>query len=343
MIWSKQSVLLAVSLAAMVPPMAPRSTPNTRPAAGDSHQAAVGTALTASDALARAQAACEIGHGGPASATQVSQLVRLLADDTRVETPDCGHRGWGNTFGAEPVVCLSSPAQEAARALGRIGRMAVTPLLTALADPASTVRRHAAVALGLLDDHLAAAPAVPRLVATLTDADWQVRRDVVWALGETGGQAVLAPVSRTLADAHPRVRATAAHALGEIDDVRAVDALIGALKDEDPEVRAMVAWALGEISSADAVDGLARALRDEHVRVREMASWALGEIESPRAVDALVGALKDPSWEVRAKAAWALGEIGDSRASDPLAASMKDTHAQVRKMAAWALAEALGK
>ena len=142
--------------------------------------------MTATDALARARAACEIGHTGTANATQISQLVGLLADETRIETPDCGHNGWGNSFGAEPVVCLSSPAQEAARALGRFGRLSVTPLLAALADPTATVRRYAAVALGLLDDG-AAAPAVPRLVATLSDADWQVRRNAVWALGETGG------------------------------------------------------------------------------------------------------------------------------------------------------------
>lgn len=77
----------------------------------------------------------------------------------------------------------------------------MAPLVAALADPASTVRRHAAVALGLFDDHVAAAPAVPRLVATLADVDWQVRRNAVWALGESGDRTVVAPVSRTLADA----------------------------------------------------------------------------------------------------------------------------------------------
>ena len=94
MIWSKQSVLLAFSLAAMMPAAKPGSTPHPRPVA-DLQQAAAGTTLTATDALARAQAACEIGNGGTANATQVSQLVRLLSDDTRVETSECSHRGWG--------------------------------------------------------------------------------------------------------------------------------------------------------------------------------------------------------------------------------------------------------
>ncbi len=311
MIWSKHSLLIAISLAAMVPSIAPRPASSRADTRAVAQPATVAT-LNAADAPGRAEAACAIGRTGSASAGQLSQLVQLLADDTRVEAPACRDRGWGGGFGADPLVCLSSPAQEAARALARIGRAAVAPLMAALADPASTVRRHAAVALGLFDDRVAAAPAVPRLVATLADAEWQVRRSAVWALGESGDRDVMGPVSHSLADAHPRVRATAARALGEIDDARAVDALIAALRDTDQEVRAMAAWALGEIESARAVDGLVRAL-------------------------------KDPSWEVRAKAAWALGEIGDGRAADPLAATMKDTHAQVRKMAAWALAEALGK
>ena len=230
--------------------------------------------------------------------------------------------------------------------------------------------------LGLLDDRVAAAPAVPRLVATLADADWQVRRNVVWALGETGDAT---PCSRRcrarLTDAHPRVRATAAHALGDLDDVRAVDALIGALKDEDPEVREMVAWALGELEQARAVPGLVSrawgrrlasacqgglgARRDRErgggrtgwprrcaTSTRACATWRRGpwaKSAARRPSMPWSAALKDPSWEVRAKAAWALGEIGDRRAADPLAASMKDTHPQVRKMAAWALAETLGE
>jgi HEAT repeat protein len=371
-IWSRYSILLAVSLAAMAPAVGPLTSGHE---AANTHTAQVAApVLTAADALARAQAACAVASTGIATSAQVGDLVRLLGDDTRVESPDCGHRGWGNGFGPEPAVCLSSPAQEAARALARLGRTAVAPLVRALADPAAVVRRHAAVAVGLLDDDTAASPALPTLLKTLGDADWQVRRDVVWALGESGDGTVVPAVSKSLSDAHPRVRVTAAQALGEIEDTRAVDALVTALKDEHPEVREMAAWALGElkqaravpglvtalkdqdwrprvkaawalgeISSADGVDGLVGALKDDHARVREMAAWALGEIGSGRAVPALVTGLSDQDWEVRAKSAWALGEISDTRAADPLAGSMKDPHPKVRKMAAWALAETLGK
>jgi HEAT repeat protein len=374
-IWSRYSVILAFSLAAMLPTHLPRPAMTVPPAAAAYQTPTAGpTPGPPADAVARVQAACEIGRGTSASAADISALVGLLGDQTRVDAPECAGRWWGNGFGAEPAVCLTSPAQEAARALARIGRAAVGPLMSALADPTAAVRRHAAVAVGLIDDRAATAPAIPRLLQTLSDDDWQVRRNVVWALGESGDGSVVSPLAKVLADREPRVRATAAHALGDLDDVRAVDALIGALRDEHPEVREMAAWALGEIqqaravpslvgalgdadwrprvkaawalgeiSSAEAVDGLTGALKDEHARVREMAAWALGEVGSAKAVDGLVAALKDSDWQVRAKAAWALGEVADRRAADPLAASMKDPHPQVRKMAAWALAEALGQ
>ena len=157
MIWSKQSVILAFSLAAMLPTIAPRPAREARTVGHHAAMAAPAQIVDA-DAAARARAACEIGRVATANSTQVAQLVRLLGDDTRVETPDCARRGWGS-FGAEPVVCLTTPGQEAARALAQIGKVAVAPLLSALADPGATVRRHAAVALGLLDDRVAAAPA----------------------------------------------------------------------------------------------------------------------------------------------------------------------------------------
>src|SRR4030095_14358415 len=149
---------------------------------------------------------------------QIPALIALLADDARVEALDCGdndhnRRDWSvggepqqcptvpgaaaracaeNTHarregggGGEPQQCLTSPAREAARALSRIGTQAIQPLMTALGDVRPTMRRYAAIALRLLDRR-SDGPAVKRLVATLGDADWQVRRSVVWALGEVG-------------------------------------------------------------------------------------------------------------------------------------------------------------
>lgn len=107
----------------------------------------------------------------------------------------------------------TSPGREAARALAAIGQPAFDPLVRTLEQGGAAGRRHAAVALGLLDD----GRVVPPLIARLADTDSSVREHVAWALGAIG-------------------------------DARATDALTAALKDEDVKVRRHAAWALGVVA-----------------------------------------------------------------------------------------------
>ena len=95
--------------------------------------------FTAPDPEARARAACEAGLAGtPGGITAIPALITLLADDARVDAIDCGGE-WrhGGIFAAGDVElpCGTSPALEAARALGRLGRAAAAPLVGALRDP----------------------------------------------------------------------------------------------------------------------------------------------------------------------------------------------------------------
>ncbi len=81
----------------------------------------------------------------------------------------------------------------AARAIGKIGAEAadaVPALVTALQDPAATIREHAAEALG--DIGPGAAAAVAPLVSVLHDPAIRVRRDAVRSLGQVG------PAARTV-------------------------------------------------------------------------------------------------------------------------------------------------
>ena len=129
--------------------------------------------------------------------------------------------------------------------------------MTALGDVRATMRRYAAIALGMLD-HRSDGPPVQRLVATLGDGDWQVRRSVVWALGEVGTTTVVQPVAARLKDEHPRVREMAARGLSELEDQRSVSALIDAVKDSEWTVRREVVHALGRIGIADGSLGVGR-------------------------------------------------------------------------------------
>jgi len=193
--------LLTLSLVAVLPPIIERR-PNwgMGGASGASRAeeqtpalTSLAGALQAADPADRARAACELGMRGTDAIAQIPSLIALLADDARVESLECGDhdRDGGNwTIGGEPQQCLTSPAREAARALSRIGTKAIQPLMTALGDVRATMRRYAAIALGMLD-HRSDGPPVQRLVASLGDGDWQVRRSVVWALGEVGTTTVV--------------------------------------------------------------------------------------------------------------------------------------------------------
>ena len=257
---------------------------------------ALTTGLQAAEPAARATAACELGLRGSDAISAVPALVTLLADDARVDDLECGdNRGNGDRWmsGGEPRHCSTSPARESAQALSRIGTDAIKPLIAALSDMRATMRRYAAIALGMVDDRSVLKPAVAHLVTTLHDSDWQVRRSAVWALGEVRDAQLVTPIAASLKDEHPRVREMAAHGLGELEDPRALPALVGALDDTEWTVRREATHGLGELHATTAIDVIARHLDDEHPQVRQMSAWALGEIKDRRAATGLRHALND--------------------------------------------------
>ena len=264
----------------------------------------------------------------------------------------------------------TSPAKEAAEALGDIGDAAVPGLLQALAHSDWKTRKFAAVGLGEVDRITELQNVIGALAGRLTDVHPEVRDRSAWALGEIEDGAAVEPLVRALqtampacararrgrwarssipppwtdswrrsADSDAAVREKSVWAVGEIESDLAVDGLVALMTDTDAKVRRQAVWALGEIESALAVPGLTRALGDSDPDVRRRAAWALGEIESPDAVPGLVQALGDSDAELRRQSAWALGEIEHANAVNGLSRALKDSDWRVRKTAAWALGE----
>lgn len=268
--------------------------------------------LYSADPRQRAEGACQLGERPAASIVAIPILVSMLADDVAVPAIECDMSPWLRrelqVNGDARRWSETSPAKEAAEALGEIGDPAVPALLRALGHTDWKTRKFAARAFGEMD--------------------------VVTALGKA-----VAALGATLRDDHPEVRDRSAWALGELEEPSAVPMLVGALTDSDPAVRSRAVWALGEIEDVAAVPGLVIALKDGDAQLRSKAAWALGEIEDARAVPALVQALKDPHWEVRKMSAWALGEIEDASAIEPLQAARYDTNVKVREAVMHALRE----
>lgn len=145
----------------------------------------------------------------------------------------------------------------AASILGRFDdSRAITPLMAALADPAST--RAAALALG----QLGAVEAVPALLKVMQ------HEDVV-------------------------LRFAAVAALGQLRDARAVDALLYALHDPDTSVQKQAVRALSQIGDPRALPALVEALGDSRLAVRGMAAEALSWFADAATVPALIEALWD--------------------------------------------------
>ena len=291
----------------------------------------------------RAEGACQLGERPVAAIVAIPILISMLGDDIAVPAIECEMSPWLRRELARSADARrwaeTSPAKEAAEALGEIGDPAVPSLLQALRHADWKTRKYAAHAFGETDRLTEIGKAVAALGATLRDDHAEVRDRAAWALGELEEPAAVPALVRALGDSDAAVREKAAWALGEIEEPSAVPALTAALKDGDLKLRRMAAWALGEIEDASAIPGLVAALKDNDTQLRSKTAWALGEIEDARAVPGLVQALQDSHWEVRKMAAWALGEIEDVSAIEPLQAARYDANVQVREAVMHALRE----
>jgi HEAT repeat protein len=226
--------------------------------------------LRSPDPVVRVGVACARDVFNSSATAAIPPLVDLLNDAEPVSPDVCreDHRSW---WGDEHP---TTPGQEAARALVRIGTASLDPLVRVLGSRATIARRNAAWALGKLDDHRAVMP----LIGSLRDTDEHVREQAAWALGALDDPKAVQPLIAALRDSAAMVRRQTAWALGALDDSGAVDALVTTLKDTDADVREQAAWALGAIGDARALAGLTSALKDSASGVRRQAAWALGVI-----------------------------------------------------------------
>jgi HEAT repeat protein len=288
--------------------------------------------LGASDADARAAAACRLGKMHDAAEPAIPSLIKLLADTTEIDFSGCddSQNFKHNSRDSEDPETVGKVA---AVALSQIGKAAIDPLIETLRAPEVAARANSAFALGLVHDERVVEP----LVSALSDADFHVRKMAAWSLGLSGDSRAVGPLAAALKDSEWQVRSNAAWSLGLKGDGSSVEPLVGALSDQNARVQSMAAWALGLKGDSRAVEPLTAALQSQDEHVRSQAAWALGLKGDNRAVDGLMAALKDQSGSVRSQAAWALGLKGDQRAAQALADAMKDQDAHVRKQASWAL------
>ena len=220
------------------------------------------------------------------------------------------------TDGAGPGAC--------AKALGRIGELALETLISVLSNRFHRARTKAYVAraLGIIGSEKAISPLLASLYEDYDDyAEWEMKSSVSAALGMLGEPAV-DPLIRVLRTSGKQVVTHwIIRALGITRDKRAVEPIISALYlGRFPNA---AAEALGMLRDKRAVPYLMPLLYAEDRLLQGTAASALNYIADKSAVRPLIEALRARDPLVRRYAAWILGEIGDPIATKPLTKLLK--------------------
>lgn len=201
----------------------------------------------------------------------------------------------------------------------------------ALASKDAARRARAACALG--EAGVEAAPAIPYLIALMSDGT-PLAPSALCKNAEPFEDEAWQPDFEQVYEPSPGEAATQALvALG----APAAEPLLAALKDSHWRTRKNAAWALGHRGDERATPLLAAALSDPAWQVRSEAAYALSQRGGDRVLERLITALKDEAWQVRAVAALALGQKGDARVLEPLRAATHDRNGPVRAAARTAL------
>ncbi|HUX08969.1 MAG TPA: HEAT repeat domain-containing protein [Acidobacteriota bacterium] len=155
--------------------------------------------------------------------------------------------------------------------------------------------------------------AVEPLIEALGNENTKIRRAAAYVLQYINGPDAVEPLTDALNDRCRKVKQHAALALGDIGDCSVVEALAGTLNDEIEEVRISSAEALGRLGDPEALDSLVEALGDDSFRVRREAAEALGKIGVADAREKLEQLQNDESEWVRKAAKEAIQAIKEKQ------------------------------
>jgi len=248
--------------------------------------------------------------------------------------------------------------------LGRMGEIALKPLVSFLKSKNKQTRFRAVKALGETRD----TKAIPLLLNALSDKHWSIKKLAADSLINFGDNVVEPLIEKLNKENDERIFYWAKYIINtiakkalpvminilikdegdapywveklvsSIDDERVVPELSAALLDSpDKEIRAWAAHLLGLFNTEKILNPLIEALKDNNWLVRKNAANSimnLGEV----AIDRLSLAVRDSDENVRFWATRILGRCGEN-AINPLLRSLKDPNDKIRLFAVNALGE----
>ncbi len=254
--------------------------------------------LYSQDAVERTWAVYNIGKLHKHAVNVLPYLIAMLGDtDTAIMT-----RYIGKNYASGTV---TTPADEAVKAIARVGDVAVKPLLNALKDSNEDVVLRAIKTLGLINNSESIKP----LMTFISHKNKRIRLEAANSLSRFRNPWVAEYLLVSLKHKDPAVRSTAVYALGKLKSPVTVPPLIKLLKDNDPAIRSQVLYALSKFRDERVIHPLLNQLRVADMDYRLEVISALGNIRDYRVIEVLLELLKRKNKSVRQAAAESLEQI----------------------------------
>jgi HEAT repeat protein len=283
--------------------------------------------LSDSDGNVRMEAAGALGELGDKRA--LPALAAALKDDyvgVRITVAAALDRmKWSPATKTEQILYLI--AKERWLDLAAVGQPAADLLTGQLDDPYYAIRDKVTKTLRNLGKI-----ALPPMIKALASPDKDVRRRALWVIGKTGEPSAFDPLIRSLQDPDLRCREEAVIALGELADARAIPFLEHII-EEDESLGPAAVSALGMIHHPDSIIKLIPYISDEDPLIRINAVRALGKVGDTSILPHLAPALKDPDTEVRIAAIQAIVKFGGAETAELAHSALSDKEIRVRRIA----------
>ncbi|MBI5170118.1 MAG: HEAT repeat domain-containing protein [Candidatus Eisenbacteria bacterium] len=179
-----------------------------------------------------------------------------------------------------------------------------------------------------------------RVERYLSDSRWQVVRNIVFALGQIGGDAVAPMLARAARHVDARVRRAVVQALGQVSPARRVPILVSQLDTPDPQLLSATLAMLLRTADGRATDAILARINavdfeSRPAEARVALLGALADVSDERAIPALEAMLTRGGWFARrtperSAAADTLARIGTPAALDALRAGLSSRSEAVR-------------
>lgn len=254
--------------------------------------------LYAEDPQRRASAAQTLAKHGRSATSAIPYLMDLLKDDRPVQLS----RYMGSGFYSSTE---TTPANEAAHALAKIGDPALAELSRVAQSGAPSVRRLAIRALGQIHD----LSSIDLLIDALKDPDRHIQTSAVIGLGNYRHPLATERITQRFADLPASARIQLVYAIARINDIMAVPFLVNEYAKQDVQIRAAMVLALGKLRDARAIDTLIAAAQDQDEIIRANALHALASYYTPRVIELLINSLADDLPQIRRTASESLQQL----------------------------------